>query len=218
MLVEPTVQIAGEELHLRRDKTAFWPRASTLFVADVHLGKAASFRAFGLPIPAGTTDDTLGALSRALEETGARRLAILGDLWHAKQGRTDDIIGKFLDWRRYHGAVEMTLIEGNHDRRSGRLPAGCDVDEVAEPYPQGPFALRHYPEAAEGGYVLSGHLHPAAVLSGRGRQDLRLPCFWFGPRVGVLPAFGDFTGCAPIRAAVGDRVFVVAENRVLCVA
>jgi metallophosphoesterase superfamily enzyme len=65
---------------------------------------------------------------------------------------------------------------------------------------------------------LSGHLHPAAVLDGAGRQALKLPCFWFGRRVGVLPAFGDFTGCAAIRAVAGDRVFVVAENRVLAVA
>jgi metallophosphoesterase superfamily enzyme len=124
MLVEATVRIAGEELLLRADKTVFWPGESTLFVADVHLGKAASFRAFGVPAPGGTTDGTLGTLSQALDQTQARRLALLGDLWHARQGRTGDIIGKFLDWRRRHGEVEMILVEGNHDRRSGRLPSG----------------------------------------------------------------------------------------------
>jgi hypothetical protein len=35
---------------------------------------------------------------------------------------------------------------------------------------------------------------PALVVSGRGPDRLRLPCFHFGPAVGVLPAFGDFTG------------------------
>lgn len=218
MLLAQAVRIAGEEFVLRADKTMFWPRESTLFVADIHLGKAASFRAFGVPAPGGTTDGTLGVLSRALEETQAQRLAMLGDLWHARQGRTDDIIGKFLAWRRQHAGVAMTLVEGNHDRRSGRLPQGCDVEEVAEPHAFGPFALRHYPEEASEGYVLSGHLHPAAVLDGAGRQALKLPCFWFGARVGVLPAFGDFTGCAAIRAVPGDRVFVVAENRVIAVA
>lgn len=218
VLFEQAFRIAGEEVVARADKTLWWPREGTLFVADVHLGKAASFRAFGVPAPGGTTDEALRILSLALEETAARRLVMLGDLWHARQGRTDDIIGKFRLWRERHRAVEMVLVEGNHDLRSGRLPEGCDVLEVPEPYALGPFALRHYPEPADEGYVLSGHLHPAAVLDGAGRQALKLPCFWFGPRVGVLPAFGDFTGCASIRAAVGDRVFVVAEGRVLVVA
>ena len=216
MPIHRVARVAGEELVLRADKTAFWPARQILFAADVHLGKAASFRAFGVPVPDGT-DATLRTLSNALEETGARRLVFLGDLWHARQGRTDEIIGKFLGWRGRHAAVEMTLVEGNHDLRSGRLPEEANVAEVPEPFSIAPFSLRHYPEEAEG-YVLSGHLHPAAVLEGRGLQAVRLPCFWFGPRVGVLPALGDFTGCATIRAMAGDQVFVVAEDRVLPVA
>jgi DNA ligase-associated metallophosphoesterase len=202
---------------LHPDKTMFWPGTATLFVADVHLGKAATFRAAGVPAPGGTTDETLTALSHSLDRTGAARLVILGDLWHARAGRTDDIIGKFIAWRRRHGQVEMVLVEGNHDRRSGRLPEGCEVLEVPEPHAMGPFALRHYPEEAPEGYVLSGHLHPAAVLDGPGRQALKLPCFWFGARVGVLPAFGDFTGCAAIRPAMGDGVYVIAQDRVVAV-
>jgi metallophosphoesterase superfamily enzyme len=66
--------------------------------------------------------------------------------------------------------------------------------------------------------VLAGHVHPAVRVGGRGRDRLRLPCFWFGPRVGVLPAFGAFTGTHTITPAPGDRVFAVADDRVLAVA
>jgi metallophosphoesterase superfamily enzyme len=60
--------------------------------------------------------------------------------------------------------------------------------------------------------VLAGHLHPCVVLAGGARQRERLPCFWFGRDVGVLPAFGDFTGCAEITVEPGDRVWVVAGS------
>jgi uncharacterized protein len=61
--------------------------------------------------------------------------------------------------------------------------------------------------------VLAGHLHPCITV-GRGIDRLRLPCFHFGANVGVLPAFGVFTGMHPIDRAPGDRVFVVADNAV----
>jgi predicted AAA+ superfamily ATPase len=41
---------------------------------------------------------------------------------------------------------------------------------------------------------------------GRGPGRLRLPCFHFGPAVGVLPAFGDFTGMHVMPRGPGDRV------------
>jgi hypothetical protein len=43
---------------------------------------------------------------------------------------------------------------------------------------------------------------------------LRLPCFHFGERVGVLPAFGEFTGMHAVRRAAGERIFVVAGDAV----
>ena len=44
---------------------------------------------------------------------------------------------------------------------------------------------------------------------------LRLPCFWFGAHVGVLPAFGTFTGMHPIKPAKGERIFAADRRRVI---
>jgi metallophosphoesterase superfamily enzyme len=63
-------------------------------------------------------------------------------------------------------------------------------------------------------YGLVGHIHPQIVLS-EGKKKLRLPCFWFGERYAVLPAFGEFTGCATVVPASGDRAFVIADGRVI---
>ena len=86
---------------------------------------------------------------------------------------------------------------------------------VDGPLPEAPFALAHHPVAVQGGYVLAGHVHPCAVLTGPARQRERVPCFRFGRDVGILPAFGEFTGCAEIEVEDGDAVWVVTDAAVL---
>jgi metallophosphoesterase superfamily enzyme len=120
-------------------------------------------------------------------------------------------------WRAAHASIEMQLVRGNHDRRAGDPPSEVGIECVDGPVEDGPFALAHHPRDVPGRYVLAGHVHPCAVLVGAARQRERLPCFHFGERVGVLPSFGDFTGCAEIDSAERDRVWVVAEGRVVLV-
>lgn len=206
------VMVAGETLIAQADGSLFWPAESTLFVADIHFGKAASFRAMGVPVPVGTTAAMLDRLSEAIRRTNCRRLVFLGDLWHAKEGRKAEIIASLQTWRESHSLVDLVLVEGNHDRRAGPLPPDLVITTVQEPLSAGPFALCHYPTEVPGAYCLAGHLHPAVALSGKGRQSMRLPCFWFGDSVGILPAFGDFTGTATIEPRAGDQVLVIADE------
>ena len=88
-----------------------------------------------------------------------------------------------------------------------------------EPYEQGPFILTHHPlkeeEVPEGLYNLCGHIHPAVYLRGRGKQGMKLPCFHFTTKQGVLPAFGEFTGTAIMRTKKKDQVFVVSGEKVI---
>ena len=50
-------------LILSRYKVVFSPEHQAMFVADIHLGKAATFRSLGVPVPAGTTQENLAKLS-----------------------------------------------------------------------------------------------------------------------------------------------------------
>jgi metallophosphoesterase superfamily enzyme len=104
------------------------------------------------------------------------------------------------------------LVRGNHDDRAGDPPSHLAMQVVDEPFACDGFALCHHPRPRPGAYVLAGHLHPCVSLGGRAFDHLRLPCFWFGDAVGVLPAFGAFTGTHPIRAGANDRVFPVADG------
>ncbi|VTS00695.1 dead deah box helicase : Metallophosphoesterase, DNA ligase-associated OS=uncultured bacterium PE=4 SV=1 [Gemmata massiliana] len=202
------VEIAGEDLVLRPDRSLFWPRAKSLVIADPHFGKAETFRAAGVPVPGGTAEP-LARLGAALSDTAAEHLLVLGDFWHAREGRTARVAGELAAWRAARPELGVRLVRGNHDR-AGPPPDGWG--EWSGAFRAEPFVLAHFPEPSDGGYVLAGHLHPGVTL---GRERLRLPCFWFGARVGVLPAFGAFTGAANVPIRRADRVFAVAGGAVV---
>lgn len=207
-------ELCGQLLVPRADRTLLWADAQTLIVADPHFGKADTFRAFGVPVPGGA-DETLGRLATAVEDTTAERLVVLGDFWHARPGRTDVLTEQLARWKAERQSLAVELIRGNHDQAGPPPPEWGDWHaELHDP----PFVFAHFPEPSPGGYTLAGHLHPGVLLFGRGKQRLQLPCFRFGERVGVLPAFGGFTGLAADVPRRGERVFAVAGGSVVEVA
>ena len=209
-----TVALAGETLELCAERAAYWPHRRMLLVADPHFGKAASFRALGVRVPRGTTEGALARLDTLMTRLAPERLVFLGDFLHAREGRNDETFRLLAEWRARHGAIAMRLVRGNHDKRAGDPPGEVGIECVDGPVTEPPFALAHHPTRVAGAYVLAGHVHPCAVLIGRGRQRERLPCFWLGHRTGVLPAFGEFTGCAEVTPNEGDTVWVVAGDEV----
>jgi DNA ligase-associated metallophosphoesterase len=214
-MADVTTELAGEQVVLLPERALYWPRLRTLVAADLHWGKAAAFRAAGIPIPAGTTTADLARLSAAIARTGAERLTLLGDLFHARAGRVPATLSAITSWRSEHQALELLLVRGNHDRHAGDPPFDLRFTVVNGPYPAAPFVLRHEPAGHADGYVLAGHVHPGVTLHGPGRQSVRLPCFAFGRNVGLLPAFSTFTGTADHDVRETDRIFVVAGEDVI---
>lgn len=211
------VEIAGQPLLLLPEKALYWPAQRCLLLADLHLGKAAAFRRLGQPVPRGTTEANLARLDRVLARHPCERLVVLGDFLHAREALGAAQRAQLAAWRARWPALAVALVRGNHDRHAGDPPAELGIEVVDQPLLAGPFALCHEPQAHPTHHVLAGHLHPAFRLRGRGRQQLRLPCFCSDPGTTLLPAFGDFTGSLEVSAAAGRRLFVVADGAVLAV-
>lgn len=217
-MTDVQVRLVGEDVLLLPERAMFWPRTQTLVAADFHWGKAATFRAAGIPVPMGATGDDLARLDAALHRTCARRLVVLGDLFHARAGRVATrTLVELRAWREARPGLEILLVRGNHDRHAGDPPEDLRINCLNAPAFVPPFVLRHEPAVAADAYTLAGHIHPGIVLAGPGLQRERLPCFWVTSRTAVLPAFGSFTGLGPVSPAPGDRIFVVAGDEVLAV-
>jgi uncharacterized protein len=214
------ISVSGADVVLHPSGAALLSAERTLLIADAHFGKAVSFRKLGVPVPSGTTTETLDELSAAIEATRATRIVFLGDFLHSRRSHTAGTLGAIAKWRAEHADLDLTLVRGNHDDRAGDPPSTLGIEVVDEPLAHGPFALCHHPEPVAGAYVIAGHWHPCISVAGRAFERLRLPCFWFGDdtgalpehAVGVLPAFGAFTGMHRIEPRAGDRIFPVAGD------
>ena len=210
------ISLSHEEVQLLPSGAMYLPLHQALLIADAHIGKASSFRQLGVPVPSGTTHETLSAITQDLKTTGAQHLIFLGDFLHSRHAHAAATQTTVQAWREQHAELAITLVRGNHDDRAGDPPPSLRFEIVDEPYLLGAFALCHHPQKIAAHYVLAGHWHPCITLQGKGRDRLRLPCFWMGDAaqhpLGILPAYGSFTGMHPIELRDADDVYAIAGD------
>ena len=211
------IHVEGHAIWLLPELAAWHVASRTLFIADLHLGKSAAFRARGLPVPAGTTQDNLDRLSALVRAHGARRVVFLGDLLHSKHAQREAAIAPLHAWRAAHAGLRLVLVRGNHDSHAGDPPPALGFEIVDEPWPvDGVPGLIgcHHPQRVESSSVLAGHRHPAITLFGPARDKQRLACFCRVDGLLVLPAFGAFTGSSPQAPPAGSTCYPVGGGRV----
>jgi uncharacterized protein len=210
-----TLEVGGQALMLLPEKAVFLPDSDTLIVADVQLGKPSPFLQ---PAVAGThnsaPDATLSELTRLIQKLSVRHLVFLG---HFLRGDMEPSLSVELQrWRELHHLLELTVVNEPNDV-AVNLTLDLAVQTRTEPLLCQGLVLRHQPELGDLGFVLAGSTYPCVNIGGIGGRThdwLRLPCFWFAQRLGVLPTFGALSGMETIRAKRGDRVFAVAVDRV----
>lgn len=208
-----TIDLCGEELELLPQKAIFWKRERALLLADLHLGKINHFRKSGIPVPSKANEKNLELIIELIQSTNPARVIFLGDLFHSHYNQEWEVFGELV---KHFGLISFELVLGNHDILSERQYDRKGIS-LHEELRIAPFIFTHHPFETEDKdfYNLAGHIHPGATLHGKARQSVTLPCFYFGRRQGILPAFGMFTGLARIRPKVEDEVYVIAEGVVI---
>ena len=203
-----------EELMLLPQKALWYPKYKSLVLSDVHLGKTGHFRKAGIAIPQAIAQEDLATLSDLIEQYSPKQIIFLGDLFHSEMNNDWQW---FSLWRELHQNIEIILVKGNHDILQPYVYVQlkiCVVDFLE----MGAFTFVHEPEQSHLNkrcYTISGHIHPGVCLHGKGRQILKLPCFYFGSQQAILPAFGKFTGLAILKITTSDKVFAVTPQQII---
>ena len=198
------------DLELLPQRALWLADTGLLLVADLHLGKAESFQASGIPLPSDGDLSNLNALLELAAQLRPERVVVLGDLIHSRFGLTAELREKIRALPELLGCA-LELIGGNHDQGSW-----LEGLRASPPCRYGPLWLSHEPCTPDDPALLNvaGHVHPVTVL-GHGADRLRLPCFALHQpqRQLLLPAFGSLTGGYAVSA--DHQRWVIADHNVL---
>jgi len=208
------VNVFGEVLVLLPEKAIFWKARGILLIADLHLGKINHFRKAGIPVPAKANDKNIETLLFLIQSLRPSRLIFLGDLFHSHYNEEWELVMTFM---KTFPEVSFELVIGNHDILSEIQYKRGNLKLHYDTLNESPFVLSHHPmeNVPANYYNLAGHIHPGVQLSGKGKQSITFPCFYFTERQGILPAFGSFTGLARIQPKKNDQIYVLVEDSVL---
>ena len=208
------------EINLKGHRAALLPQKAIHFIdekilllSDLHVGKINHFRRSGIPVPLKANDKNTETLIDLFTVIKPERVIFLGDLFHSHYNDEWEVIGQVI---RHFKSVSFELVQGNHDIMSDHQYYRHRL-KVVDQLVIGSVLLTHEPveEVEEGMFNLAGHIHPGVRLYGKGRQSVTLPCFYFGAKLGLMPAFGAFTGLASIKVKKEDQVYVVVEGKIL---
>jgi Predicted ICC-like phosphoesterases len=208
-----TITLGAVPVTLLPDRAVLWE--DTIFVADVHLEKAAFFQREGFPVPEGSDQDDLARLDALLTAHSARRLVVLGDFFHRPPrpgGTLDRALHHWLTEQQARGRT-VHGVRGNHDRERPSWSPTYPIAWAPAPWPCGPLLCVHEPEEAKGLKPeqpwLAGHLHPGYRMKGLRKEQLYGPVFWQQGNGLILPAFGSLTGTVPVTPARGDALYLL---------
>jgi DNA ligase-associated metallophosphoesterase len=208
------ITISDDTFSLLPSRAMHWHSKSTLIVSDLHLGKSGHFRKSGIAAPNGINQTNITRLDRLIQQIQPQRLLLLGDLFHSDVNRE---WFQFEEWRLRYRELSVVLVEGNHDTLHDSFYESADI-RVVDQLVDTSFLFIHdfgEEETDDAAFVFSGHVHPGVRLKGKGRQSLRLPCFYQKSHHMILPAFGEFTGLYILPDDEADGIYPIAENRVL---
>jgi DNA ligase-associated metallophosphoesterase len=198
-----------------------------LLVADLHLEKGSSFARRGMLLPPYDTAATLGRLAGAIARYAPRLVVALGDSLHDAKA-----FARLADADRatiagLQAGRDWVWLAGNHDPAP---PAGLGGIALPELTLGGALVLRHAPSPGPVSGEIAGHLHPVAIVWGRG-GTVRRRCFVSDGGRCIMPAFGAYAGGLNImdpafaglfgagrriaHALGRDRVYAVPEVRCL---
>lgn len=181
---------AGERLQALPSGALHWPERRLLAVADLHLEKGSSYAVNALKLlPRHDTRQTLSGLAALIDRWRPDTVVCLGDSFHDSEAADRLPRAERAEIGRLVKLAHFVWIAGNHDPS----PPGTEWGEVAEEVDLGPLVFRHEARFAWPGGEVSGHFHPVAALTVKGR-GMRRRCFLTDGRRLILPAFGAYAG------------------------
>ena len=188
---EKVLRLHGSAIVADPSGVLYWPDEHLLVVADLHLEKGSSYAARRVFLPPYDTTATLMRLAAVVARFNPRRIVALGDSFHDGGAAARLLAHDVQALRAIQVGRDWVWIAGNHDPAP---PAALDGDHAAH-LAIGHICFRHVPSVSPCDGEIAGHLHPIAIVGGKGRSGVvRRRCFVADGLRCIMPAFGAFAG------------------------
>ena len=216
-------KIKKQNLWLSAERCIYWEEEKALILSDLHFGKTGHFRKSGIAVPQSVYKEDMQRLVGQIQHFQPKQILVVGDFFHSKANQELEFFKK---WRADFSGIVIHLIKGNHDILQNDWYAACDIALEEEKKVVNNFCFIHDITTIDGpkynkeqfkavNYFFSGHIHPGIRVNGAGKQSLCFPCFYFGKKYAVLPAFSRFTGIAIISPEAHESVFAIVANKIV---
>lgn len=210
------ISLGGHHLVALAERAIYWPSQHTLLLADLHLGKADTFRHFGIAIPHAVQANDIARLNRTLISHRPQRCLILGDFLHGGI-INEETSQAWNELVRSLPDVRFELVIGNHDRYFSAnnltmhaVHAIACIEDVLLTHE--PMLRTEWPMPSLN-WNIHGHIHPVIRLPGSG---ISYPALALRTPYLSLPAFSEFTAGA-IVSTDNDSLWAMltSENQVI---
>ncbi|HEX5151601.1 MAG TPA: ligase-associated DNA damage response endonuclease PdeM [Parafilimonas sp.] len=208
-----------QHLWLSSERVVFWEDEKALILSDSHFGKTGHFRKSGVPVPQNIFLEDLQRLFNLLQYYKPDQMIVVGDLFHSRSNKEHLLFEK---WRNDFAQLEILLVRGNHDVLHQdwykQVKINVYADELLRintlAFIHDYTHIERFPRHTDA-YFFTGHVHPGIHFSGKGRQSLSFPCFYFSRQFAILPAFSKFSGLALINKSRTDNVFAIINDELV---
>ncbi len=205
------------------ENALFLPGERTLVVSDLQIGREQQLRRLGHNIKYQDARRMLRLLLRLVNQHGARRVVLNGDVKHefsriSGQERRDVL--HLLS--RLSALIEVIIVRGNHDTVTEPLAREAGVPLV-DSWREGKYFCVHghrevgIPRGVR--TIIIGHLHPAVVLDDGVRRE-KYKCFLVGKyrrrRLIVLPSFTQLADGMNVLAGTSNTPFLTGRTLRTC--
>jgi uncharacterized protein len=205
------IDIRGEKFILCPEKCLIREKDNSMYLADLHIGKSNHFRKNGIGVPNKLIEAELQSLENILIKYKPQSVYFLGDLFHSSHNLSVPLFQEFLFG---HSSISFILVEGNHDILDANTYASLLLTKH-NTIEEKDFIFSHEPLDDATKFNFCGHIHPGITMSAKGKQNMKLPCFYITDQRCILPAFGVFTGLANIVPQKGDKFYIPHGNEVI---
>mgnify|MGYP001227423729 CR=1 FL=1 len=181
------IKFSKKIFYLNSNGSIYWPEEKALVLGDLHLEKSSYFAKLGDFLPPYDSFETLSKLERTLQLLDVKKVILLGDIFHDKNGikRLSNNLKYYLEnlCKKY----DVIWLIGNHDGNyRPNLAKFCNNYKINNIY-------FNHKSIESNNFELSGHYHPKATTFFF-KTKVSRPCFLISKSKIILPAFGSYTG------------------------